>query len=230
MSETTTYPADAGADVYLLTVLGTPTATTVDDARDLHNDTAGQPQSVAGARALGDLSHNVYVPAEHDELKLLFLDTWNSPSGVGQFFGNPQVQAAAGKLFTERDATLWMAAPGFGSYSLPTPSGRAAAGVGILRAPVTSIDAARTAFLRHAVAGINKARLMGQVAHQVWLPVPAPGTAPALEVLGLDYWLDVEQMIAYYSDLSEFANLGPAFAGPPMSGSWKAGGTGWVEW
>ena len=37
-------------------------------------------------------------------------------------------------------------------------------------------------------------------------------------------------MIAYYSDLSEFANLGPAFAGPPMSGSWKAAGTGWVEW
>jgi len=148
----TTYPADAGTDLYQLTVLGTPKTETVAAARDVHNMTAGAPRSVAGARALGDLSHNVYVPVESDQMRLLFLDTWNSPSGVGQFFGNPQVAESAGHLFGERTAQLWAPAPGFGSYAIPVPSGRSAVAVGYLRAPVISIDAARTAFHASAAA------------------------------------------------------------------------------
>jgi hypothetical protein len=58
----TTYPADAGATTYLLTVRGTTVPSTLEETRALHNATAGAPQSAAGARSLGDLSHNVYAP------------------------------------------------------------------------------------------------------------------------------------------------------------------------
>jgi hypothetical protein len=230
MTETTSYPSDAGPDVLLLTVTGTPTLASADAARELHNATAGTPQSVAGAKSLGDLSHTVFLPAAGDALRLLFIDTWNSPSGLGQFFGNPMVQDAAAKLFSERDAVLWAPAPGFGSYVLPAPSGRAVAGVGILRAPVTSMDAARSAFHAYAAAGINRARLLGQVGHQVWVPAPVPGTEPAVEVLGVDYWLDVDQMHAYYDDAPESGHLAAAFAGTPDSSTWRAAGSDWVEW
>jgi hypothetical protein len=226
---TQTYPADAGADIFLLTVLGTPNVTATAGARDLHNSTAGAPPRAAGARALGDLSHNVFVPAESDELRLLFIDTWNSPSGIGQFFGNPQVAEAAGALFAERTARLWAPAPGYGSYALPTPTGRSIAGVGYLRAPVSSLEAAQKAFRAHADARINSSRLVGQIAHQVWLPVPMDGSPAPLEVLGLDYWQDVDAMIAFYS-AGDFSHLAPAFTGAPESGTWQAAGRDWVEW
>jgi hypothetical protein len=227
---TVTYPSDAGTEIYLLTVRGAAKATSLADAKELHNATAGAPPSVAGARAFGDLSHNVFVPAESNALSLLFIDTWNSPTGVGQFFANPQVQAGADLLFSERDATLWAPAPDSGSYTLPAPSGRAVTGVGYLRAPIVSVDAARAAFKTHAGAGINRARLLGQVAHQTWLRAPMPGATTPLEILGIDYWIDVQGMLAYYSDLSEFTHLAPAFAGPPDTGTWKAAGSDWVEW
>jgi hypothetical protein len=222
-------PADAGADVFLLTVRGTPKAASAAAACDLHNATAGAPPSVAGARALGDLSHNVFLPAESQQLQLLFVDTWNSPSGVGQFFGNPQVAEAAGALFSERSATLWAPAPGFGSYSLPTPAGKSIGGVGYLRAPVSSLEAAEKAFHAHAAAGINRARLAGQIAHQVWLPVSMDGSPAPLEVLGLDYWMDVDQMLSFYS-AGDFSHLAPVFTGAPESDTWRTAGAAWVEW
>jgi hypothetical protein len=44
-------------------------------SRDLHNATAGNPDGVAVAKSLGDLSHNVYLPASDGDERLLFLDT-----------------------------------------------------------------------------------------------------------------------------------------------------------
>ncbi|MDQ1494549.1 MAG: hypothetical protein QOG69_1032 [Actinomycetota bacterium] len=222
-------PVGAGPEVFLLTVRGTPNTESVGAARDLHNATAGLPQSVAGARALGDLSHNVFLPTDRSDLRLLFIDTWNNPAGVGQFFSNPQVAEAAGALFKERDATLWTQAVGFGSYSLPAPSGRSVAGVGYLRANVTSLEAARSAFHADAAAHINQGRLAGQVGHHVWVPAPVPGAETAVEVLGIDYWLDVDQMVAFYTD-TYMSQLGPVFTAAPDTGTWKSAGSDWVEW
>ena len=91
-----TYPADATATTYLFTLRGKVNTPTVADARELHNKTAGSADGIAAARALGDLSHNVYTSAGNgagsDEV--LIVDYWNSPSGFGQFFADPQVQAA----------------------------------------------------------------------------------------------------------------------------------------
>lgn len=224
MSET-----QSGAEVFLLTVKGTPRPESTQAARDLHNATAGAAQSIAGARALGDLSHNVFVPAGQLENVLLFIDTWNNPAGVGQFFSDHQVIDAAGKLFAERSATLWTAAQGFGNYMLPAPAGRSVSGVGMLRASIASVDAARPVF--HADAGLHIAsgRLDGQVGHQVWLPLPMPGTEPVLEVLALDFWLDADKMARHYEE-GYVSTLGPAFTAAPETSIWKSAGSDWIEW
>ncbi len=113
---TTNYPADAAAATYLLTVRGTTVQSGVDATREVHNSTAGAPQSAAGARSLGDLSHNVYAPAGAElDGQLLFIDYWNSLSGLNTFFSNPQVEAVAGQLFSHRDGIVWSRLEGFGA-------------------------------------------------------------------------------------------------------------------
>ena len=223
------YPSDAGAELYLLTVLGTPTTGSGPGSRDLHNATAGNPGGVAGAKSLGDLSHNVFLPAGEDNTKLLFLDTWNSPTGVGQFFSDAQVIEGGAALFADRDAVLWMPAAGFGSYSLPVPSGRSVGAIGLMRAPVSSYEAATSVFHTDSAAKINATRQLGQVAHQLWVPVPMPGSTPAVEVLGLDYWLDEDQMNEWYAQ-ANYDGIGSVFTGAPATSTWTPAGSDWVEW
>src|SRR6516164_4136553 len=143
-----TYPADATATTYLFTLRGKVNMPTVADARELHNKTAGSADGIAAARALGDLSHNVYTSAGNgagsDEV--LIIDYWNSPSGFGQFFADPQVQAGAELLFTEREGILWAPTSGFGDFHLALPSGASPTAVGLLRAGVASLEPAAAAF------------------------------------------------------------------------------------
>ena len=224
-----TYPADAGPDLYLLTVLGTPTTGSGAASRDLHNATAGDPGGVAAAKSFGDLSHNVFLPAAEGDDRLLFVDNWNSPPGLGTFFADEQVQQGAGALWADREAVLWMPGPGFGSYRLPVPSGRTVAAIGLMRAPVVSTKKAAPAFHADSTAKINASRQFGLVAHELWVPAPMPGSDPAVEVLGVDYWLDVDQMNEWYAS-AEYADLGPAFTGAPVTSTWMSAGSEWVEW
>jgi hypothetical protein len=223
------FPADAGAELYLLTVLGTPKGVKPEGSAGLHNMTAGNPQGVAAAKALGDLSHNVFVPAAA-ETRLLFLDVWNSPQGLGQFFADEATQQGAGVMWDEYQPTLWMPAAGFGSYSLPAPVGQSVGAVGLMRAPVSSFDAAAPAFHADSAAKINASRQHGMLGHTLWVPVPmGPGQTPAVEVLGVDTWIDVDGMNAWY-EKATFDHLGPVFTGAPETGAWKPAGSEWVEW
>jgi hypothetical protein len=224
------YPADAGATAFMLTVRGTTTQSSVEDARQLHNMTAGAPAGVAAARALGDLSHNVYVARGGDSSELLFIDFWNSPAGLGRFFSDPQVQAGADKLFTSRDAVLWAPAHEFGEVTLTMPAGRAAVGVGVLRTTVTSLEKAASAFSAYLAATVNQARRHGLVAHRVFTRVPNPGEEPTLEIIGVDLWMDAAQMDRYYELGAGFDLLGPVQAGPPDTTIWDAAPGDWVEW
>ncbi len=175
-----TYPADAGDDTFLLAVRGTPTTASLEEARRIHNATAGAPQSVAGARSLGDLSHNVYAPyGESASAELLFLDFWNSLSGLGQFFQNKMVQEAASQLFASRDGVVWARATGFGAFHLTVPSGPAPQGVGLIRAHVTSLEDAAKAFRAYSAATINVSRLHGIVSHSQYTRVPESGRGRA---------------------------------------------------
>jgi hypothetical protein len=226
---TTQFPADAGTDLYLLTVLGTPKGVTPEKAVDLHNATAGSPAGVAAAKSLGDLSHNVFVPAAA-ETRLLFLDTWNSTQGLGQFFGDEGTQQGANVLWDSYQPTLWMPAAGFGSYTLPVPSGRSVGAVGTFRVPVTSFEDAAAGYLADSVEKINSSRQLGQIAHTLWVPVPmAPGQETAVEVLGVDYWMDLDGMNSYY-ETATFDHIAPLFMGAPETGAWKPAGSEWVEW
>jgi hypothetical protein len=225
----TTYPPDAGSDIYLLTVRGTPTTGNGASARDLHNQTAGDPGGVAGAKAAGDLSHNVFLPTGTDDAGLLFVDTWNSPTGFAMFFSDPQVLQGAAALWADRDATFWMPAAGFGSYRLPVASGATPGALGLMRAPVSSLKDAEKAFHADAASKINASRQLGLVAHELWVPVPMPGADAAVEVLGVDTWLDVAGMDTWYEG-AEYPHLTPVFTGAPVTSAWKPAGSDWVEW
>jgi hypothetical protein len=227
----TTYPADAGAATYLLTVRGATVPSSLDETRDIHNSTAGAPQSAAGARALGDLSHNVYAPIGKDlDGQLLFIDLWNSVSGLNMFFSNPQVQAAAGQLFSNRDGIVWSRLEGFGAFQLSLPSGRSIGAVGLIQVPVTSVEQAAEAFSAYAATTINTARSYGIVSHSTWLRVPNPGEAPTKELIGVDFWMDADRMNEYYDLSLGFEHFGPVFAGSPDTSVWRAAPGEWVEW
>jgi hypothetical protein len=229
--DTPTYPPDAGASTFLLTVRGTIATPSLDAARATHNATAGAPQSAAGARSLGDLSHNVFAPIGSElNGQLLFIDFWNSLSGLGNFFANPQVQEAAGQLFTKRDGTVWSRLEDFGDFHLLVPSGRSVGAVGLIQVSVTSLEAAAPAFTAYAAATINTARSYGIVSHSTWARVPNPGEPATGEVIGLDTWMDADRMNEYYDLSLGFDHLGPAFAGAPDTSSWRCAPGGWVEW
>ncbi len=226
-----TYPSDASATTFLLTVRGTIAAPSLPEAREIHNATAGAAEGVAAARSLGDLSHNVYVghgAAQPGEL--LFIDYWNSLSGLGQFFSNPQVQAGAGMLFRSRENPVWEQTEDFGNYHLATPSGRGPAGVGIITVEVTSLDKAASAFRTYADATINQARMHGMVSHSLWTRVAGPGAESAPEIIGVDMWLDADEMARYYDMSLGFEHLGPIFAGTPDTSVWQSAPDSWVEW
>jgi hypothetical protein len=133
-------------------------------------------------------------------------------------------------LFSSRDAVVWAPATGFGEVSLTVPGGRGAAGIGVLRCSVTSMDAAADAFSAYLAAVVNKARRHGLVAHRVCTRVPNPGERPSLEVIGLDLWMDADEMDAYYQLGIGFDLLGPIQSGPPSTSTWESAPGEWVEW
>jgi hypothetical protein len=231
MSDAASYPPDAGPDTFLLTVRGQIAPATVEDARMVHNSTAGAPPSVEGARSLGDLSHNVFVGrSDNQKGELLFIDLWNSPSGLGQFFANPHVQEAAGQLFTARDAAVWASLAGFGDFHLLLPAGKTIGGVGILRTTVASVDGAAAGFAAYAGATVNQSRLFGIVSHSTWVKAPNPGEEPTAEIISVDLWSDPDDMDKYYELGVGFEHLAPVFAGTPDTSSWQAAPGQWTEW
>ena len=111
--------------IYLLSIRGTLIPATIEEARHFHNMTAGNPQGVAGAKALGDLSHMVYTPIGQNGAtsEFLILDLWNSVDGLNQFFSDHQVQEGGNMIFKQRDPVVWSPAEGFYGYHIPAPSG-----------------------------------------------------------------------------------------------------------
>src|SRR5215469_14545132 len=136
------------ASAVLLSVRGTYVSPNLEAMRELPNSTAASEQGIAAARSLGDLSHNVFAPSLRSDRngaskgELLFLDWWDSPKGIMDFFSHPQVQEQGGKLFSKRDATLWLPARTASSYYLYTPKAKAERYVGIVRGKVKSPEAA----------------------------------------------------------------------------------------
>ena len=216
----------------LLSVRGKTIPTDRDEARNLHNQTAGSPEGIAGARALGDLSHSVFTPLSGapgaDENELLFLDVWKDAAGIGTFFSDEQVQQGASMLFSEREAVIWMPAEGAFGFELPAPMSLTGRYLGVVRGPIDDPHHAIDVLRKVHEAGISDVRRLGQLSHQLFIRVPMPGEPAQLEALGLDLWADVSGMGEHYATLAGFE---AAFSGDVQTSVWEQGPGGhWTEW
>jgi hypothetical protein len=209
---------------------------TLEEMRVLHNQTAGSPQGIASARGLGDLSHLVYAPllaSQQSTAKageLLFLDVWVDPKGIMDFFSNEQVQQLSGKLFSSRDATVWMPAAGSFSYHLQAPRSKPGRFVGMIRGPIESPDRAIATFRDVDINAQRDARRRGLISHEIFIKLTPPGSSGPLELLGLDVWCDRDGMTEHYNDPTHMKALGGAFSGPPTPTAWEAAAGDWSEW
>lgn len=212
-----------------LTVRGTFAPPSVEAMRSLHDQTAGSPQGIAAARALGDLSHKCFLPlGEPKPTECLFVDVWTTGEGIQTFFSNEQTIQAGNKLFRSRDATVWMPATGAFSFHLPAPASRPGRALGMLRASAPSVERAVEVFRETLSAALPDARRRGQMSHQLFVRLGPPGTP--LEILGLDEWADLQGMGEHYQDQKHMAPLARAFSGAPQTSAWQQPDPPWSEW
>lgn len=219
--------------LYLLAIRGTLSAETLDAARKIHNETAGAPANVAAARSLGDLSHMVHVPIDQPKTtagEFLILDQWNNLDGLNQFFANPQVQEQAGRIFETRDPVVWVPAQGLISYHFPAPYGKNDRIVGIVRGKVGSHAEAQKTHNALIAGSVNKARLAGSLSHEMYFRLAEPGSAEALEIFGVDVWMDAAAMNEYYEDREFLSGFQTLFAAEPSASTWIHPAGDWVEW
>ncbi len=211
----------------LLTVRGKMLPKTLDEMRVVHNQTAGSPPGIAAARALGDLSRMVYAPlGGTGSGELLFLDVWVHPKGLMDFFANEQVVQQGTKLFSARDATVWMPAAGAFSYHLPAPRAKRDRYVGLLRGPIAAPEPAIDAFRAVDVGAQRDARRRGLLSHEIFIKLGAG----APELLGVEVWCDRAGMNEHYADQTHMAGLAGAFSGPPEPTTWEQAPGEWSEW
>jgi hypothetical protein len=213
----------------LVTTRGPMTTPTHEAGRPIHNQTAGAPQSVEAARSLSDLTHNVYVPLmDPKSNELLFCDIWYDPTGLTNFFSNPQVEEGGKAIFAKHERTIWRPATDIVSYCLLAPYGTKDFFLGLIRGTVKSRDAAKKLLNESRQAGLQAARRMGSMSHAVYFREPVAGGDTTLEVLGVDMWSDMDGMMAYYKQYD--TGLDAAFAGKPEATLWKRPAGEWVEW
>jgi len=216
----------------LLSVRGKTIPTDRDAARNLHNQTAGSPEGIAGARALGDLSHSVFTPLPGtpgtEENELLFLDVWKDASGIGTFFSNEQVQQGAAMLFSEREAVIWMPAEGAFGFELTAPMSLKGRYLGIARGAIDDPQQTIDVLRKVHEPGLSDVRRLGQLSHQLYIRVPMPGESAQLEAIGVDMWADAAGMGEHYAALTGFE---AAFSGDVHTSVWEQGPGGtWTEW
>lgn len=220
----------------LLTVRGKTIPKTLEEMRVLHNDTAGSPRGVAAARSLGDLSHKAFAPSLRSKQsgavagELLFLDVWVHPKGIMDFFSNEEVVQQGTKLFSSRDATVWMRAEGSFSYSLAAPMGKSDRFVGLIRGPIASPEKAIELFRGVDQKAQTDARRRGLLSHEMFIKLKAPGDTSPLEILGVDHWCDFEGMTEHYGDQTHMSALSGAFTGAPQASVWEQAPGQWSEW
>jgi hypothetical protein len=223
--------------LFLLAIRGTLAPATLEAARKVHNQTAGNPDGVAAAQSLGDVSHNVYVPAMHeghDKTKgageFLIMDLWTSIEGLNTFFADKHVQEGGAMIFTERDPVIWTAAPGFTSYQIPAPFGMNDRFITTARATVQSVDEARKLHNTAIAKTISKARRAGNLSHASYFRLAAPGSPESMEWFGVDVWLSMDNMMGYYEDEEFLEGFNHMFTAEAETAVWVHPKGDWVEW
>jgi hypothetical protein len=240
----------------LHTTRGTLNPQTLDDAGELHNAFVMQgPQpGIEIARSLGDLSHNLYTPADGaGELsdakpgELLFIDYWAEPDGMEAFFSHPSAQEAGDRLYASREESEWKTAPA-AAFQFPARAGAPARFITMMQAPIRSTDDTIAALARLFWANLGAARRRGQLSHhpfvrhttEVTTVRPASNThrsngknitAPtaAAEILIVDFWPTLTGLNEHYNDTTVMDGLRDAVAAPLAMSVWEQA-SGFAEW
>ncbi len=223
--------------LYLLTIRGTLSPATLEEARNIHNMTAGNPEGVAAAKSLGDVSHMVYIPLAHDGHtqskgagEFLIMDLWYSPEGLNTFFSDHQVQEGGNMIFSDRDPVVWAPADGFTSFHIPAPFGNNERIIAVVRGTVNSREEAKDLHNNAMTQTISKARKAGMLSHQAYFRLAAPNSPEALEYFGVDVWMTGEGMGDYYGDEDFLATFNHFFTAEAVDSVWVHPEGDWVEW
>ena len=223
--------------LYLLTIRGTLSPDTLEAARKVHNQTAGDPAGVAAAKSLGDVSHMVYVPMQHDGHdkpkgagEFLIMDLWYSMEELNTFFADTHVQQGGDMIFSQRDPVVWAPAEGFTSFHIPAPFGNNDRIIAIVRGTVKSKEEAKKLHDTAMTKTISKARKLGMLSHEAYFRMAAPNTPEALEYFGVDVWMNREGMGDYYGDEEFLAGFDGFFAGEAADSAWVHPKGDWTEW
>ena len=219
--------------LFLLSIRGTLASPTLEAARKLHNSTAGAPANIAAAKSLGDVSHMVHVPLEAPKKgagEFLILDLWNNMEGLNNFFANPTVQEQAGQIFSQRDPVVWAKAEGFDSYHIPAPFGMNDRYITTARAKVESVDKARKLHNSAITNTLSKARKAGNLSHESYFRMAAPGSPEAMEWFAVDVWMRPDEMMSYYEDPDFLAGFNEMFTDEAVTAVWVHPKGDWAEW
>jgi hypothetical protein len=223
--------------LYLLTIRGRLSPATLEEACKIHNMTAGDPGGVAAAKSLGDVSHMVYVPLPHDGHaptsgagEFLIMDLWTSPEGLNTFFSDHKVQEGGAMIFSERDPILWAPARGFTSYQIPAPFGMNDRIITMARATVKSLEEACELHNQAVARTVGQARKAGNLSHESYLRMAAPGSPEALEWLGVDVWMRPDEMMSLYEDPEFLEGFDHMFTGEADVSIWVHPHGDWIEW
>jgi len=223
--------------LFLLTIRGTLSPATLDEARKVHNQTAGNPAGVTAAQSLGDVSHMVFVPMEHDGHaktkgagEFLIMDLWTSTDGLNTFFADKQVQEGGAMIFSDRDPVVWAPADGFVSFHIPSPFGKNDRIIAVVRGTVKSKEEAQKLHNTAMTKTIGKARKLGMLSHEAYFRMAAPGSPEALEFFVVDVWMSGEGLGDFYGDEEFLAGFNHLFTGEAADSVWVHPKGDWVEW
>ncbi len=223
--------------LYLLTIRGTLAPETLEAARKVHNQTAGNPEGVAAAKSLGDVSHMVYIPMEHDGHaktkgagEFLIMDLWVSMEGLNTFFADKQVQEGGAAIFSDRDQVVWAPAEGFTTFHIPAPFGMNDRIVAVARGTVKSMAEAKKLHNTAMTKTISKARKLGMVSHEAYFRMAAPNSPEALEYFQVDVWMNAESMGDYYGDEEFLESFNHFFTAEASDSVWVHPKGDWIEW
>ena len=223
--------------LFLLSIRGTLAPATLEEARKVHNQTAGNPAGVTAAKSLGDVSHMVHVPLPHNGHaqtngagEFLILDLWTSIEGLNTFFSDKQVQEGGSMIFTQRVPVVWSLANGFTSYHIPAPFGMNDRIVTALRAFVKSMDEARTLHNTAIAKTTNKARKAGNLSHEAYFRMAPPNSPEALEFFAVDTWMRADEMMSYYEDPDFLEGFDHMFTAEATTDVWVHPKGDWAEW
>jgi hypothetical protein len=98
------------------------------------------------------------------------------------------------------------------------------------RGTVKSVDEARKLHNSSTVKTLNKARRAGNLSHEAYFRMAAPGSPEAKEFFAVDVWMSADHMMEFYDDPDFLAGFDHMFTADAITAAWMHPAGDWVEW